>query len=55
MHVVVWNGFAQELQVFNGHDDFYEVLHTLAELHLEEGNDVIYFYAWVDSITLREC
>lgn len=51
MHVVLWNGFKGKLEVFRGTD---HALDELASIHLEEGNDVIYFYAEIDTITLKE-
>jgi len=50
MQLVLWNGFQKKLQVFNGTE---EESWKLVESHLEEGSDVIYFFAWIDTITLR--
>lgn len=51
-NIVLWNGFPayRKLQVFTGNE---ESAQDLADLHLQEGNDVIYFYGIVDTITLK--
>lgn len=51
MHTVLWNGFTQRLEVFRGSE---ESLRERAKYYLDEGADVIYFYATIEKIVLKE-
>jgi hypothetical protein len=50
MHIVLWNGFANKLEVFRGDE---EAAARLADIHRETGDNAIYFWAVVESIELK--